>query len=74
MRAVRGAIYDVAGDLREGSPTRGRWFELELNAGSNRALFLSAGFAHGFVSLENESDVLYPSDQPHDAALDRGAR
>jgi len=74
VRVTHGAVFDVAVDLRPGSPMRGRWFGLELNAAVPRALLIPAGFAHGFLTLEADSDVLYAIDEPHDPALARGAR
>ncbi|MEK9971103.1 MAG: dTDP-4-dehydrorhamnose 3,5-epimerase family protein [Ferrovibrio sp.] len=59
VRCLRGAIFDVAVDMRPGSATRGRWFSIELTADNNRALFIPDGFAHGFLTLADDVDVLY---------------
>jgi dTDP-4-dehydrorhamnose 3,5-epimerase len=59
VRCVRGAIYDVIVDLRPSSPTRRRWLAVELTSESGRALFVPSGFAHGFLTLLDETDVLY---------------
>jgi dTDP-4-dehydrorhamnose 3,5-epimerase len=59
VRCTAGAIHDVIVDLRAGSPTRFRWFGVELAAGTGRALFVPAGFAHGFVTLAEGTDVSY---------------
>lgn len=59
VRVVRGRIFDVALDLREGSPTHGRWVSAELSADNARALFIPEGVAHGFLTLEPDTDVLY---------------
>lgn len=59
VRCVRGAIHDVVVDLRTGSTTRFRSFGLELSASNGTALFVPAGFAHGFVTLEDDTDVYY---------------
>ena len=59
VRPLRGAIFDVAVDLRRGSPTFGHWVGRELSATSGRALWVPAGFAHGFLALEEETLVLY---------------
>jgi dTDP-4-dehydrorhamnose 3,5-epimerase len=59
VRCVRGAIWDVALDLRPDSPTRGRWRGFELSAENGCALYLPEGFAHGFQTLLAESEVLY---------------
>lgn len=59
VRCVRGAIWDVAVDLRPESPTRGRWQGFELSAENGCALYVPEGFAHGFQTLLAESEVLY---------------
>jgi len=59
VRCTRGAVYDVAVDLREGSPTFRRWTAVELSAENQRQLYIPAGLAHGFLSLEDHSDVYY---------------
>src|SRR5690606_31428405 len=57
VRAVRGAIVDVIVDLRPASPTYKRWIGVELTADNRRALFVPEGFAHGFQTLEDNTDV-----------------
>lgn len=59
VQVVRGEIWDVAVDLREGSPTCGQWYGLRLDDIHHRQLYLSPGFAHGFAVLSDEADVLY---------------
>jgi dTDP-4-dehydrorhamnose 3,5-epimerase len=59
IRCVRGAIYDVVVDLRPGSPTRFDHLGIELTAENRRAIFVPAGFAHGFVTLVDQTDVYY---------------
>ena len=59
MRCTRGAMDDVIVDLRPASATRGRWTAVELDATSGRALYVPKGFAHGFQTLEDHTDVLY---------------
>src|SRR3954452_2100008 len=59
VRCTRGAIFDVAVDIRRGSPSFGRWFGLELSDANKRMLWIPAGFAHGFCALENDSDLVY---------------
>lgn len=56
---VRGRIWDVAVDVRPGSATFGQWRGFELAAGDNRGVYLAAGLAHGFLTLEPDSDVHY---------------
>lgn len=59
VRAVRGRIFDVAVDLRRGSPWFGQWVGEELSEQNSRALWIPPGFAHGFIALEDETDVYY---------------
>jgi dTDP-4-dehydrorhamnose 3,5-epimerase len=59
VRCVRGAIFDVVIDIREGSPTRGAWIGETLNASDGNGLYIPAGFAHGFQTLADDTDVLY---------------
>ncbi|MCB1896912.1 MAG: dTDP-4-dehydrorhamnose 3,5-epimerase [Zoogloeaceae bacterium] len=59
VRVVRGAVFDVAVDLRRSSPTFGRWVGAELSADNHRQLWLPPGFAHGFLVLSDEADFLY---------------
>ena len=59
MRCGRGAIFDVVVDIRQGSPTYGLWIGQELSAKNGTQLFISAGFAHGFVTLEPDSEIIY---------------
>ena len=59
VRVTRGAVFDVAVDLRQSSPTFGQWEGVELNADSHRQLWVPAGFAHGFVVLSESADFLY---------------
>lgn len=59
IRVARGAIFDVAVDIRPGSPTFGRWAGAELSRENGCQLFIPAGFAHGYVTLTPDCDVLY---------------
>jgi len=59
VRCVFGKIFDVAVDIRHGSPTYGHWTSIELSDDSNRALWVPEGFAHGFCALSSEAAVLY---------------
>ncbi len=59
VRCGRGAIFDVAVDIRQGSPTYGEWNGYELTADNGDQLFIPIGFAHGFVTLEDNSEIVY---------------
>ena len=59
VRVIAGEIYDVAVDLRRGSPTFGRWEGMRLDAESKRMLWIPAGFAHGFLVTSESAEVLY---------------
>lgn len=74
VRVTRGAIFDVAVDLRVGSPTRLGWFGTELTAESHRALYIPAGCAHGFQSLSDDTEVLYIMSTPYVPSAGRGVR
>jgi dTDP-4-dehydrorhamnose 3,5-epimerase len=59
IRCVRGAVFDVIVDVRDGSPTRGQWFGTELSAENKRALLVPQGFAHAYQTLADDSEVIY---------------
>jgi len=59
VRVARGAVFDVAVDLRRGSPTFGRWVGAELSEDNQRQMWVPAGFAHGFLTLSESADFLY---------------
>ena len=59
VRVVKGRAWDVAVDIRRGSPHFGQWFGLELDAQNRRQLWIPEGFAHGFVALEDDTHFLY---------------
>lgn len=59
IRCIRGVVFDVVVDLRKGSPTYGRWIGAELSAENGRQLFVPAGFAHGYVTTEPDSELFY---------------
>ena len=74
VRAVRGRIFDVAVDLRPDSPTHLRWVSVELSADNGRAVLIPEGVAHGFVTLEPDTDVLYQISPMFQPGHDRGVR
>lgn len=72
VRVVRGAILDVAVDIREGSPSYGRHVAQVLSAANWRQMWVPRGFAHGFCTLEPDTEVLYKVDAYYDRATDAG--
>ncbi len=72
IRCVRGRIFDVAVDLRRGSPTYGRWEGHVLDDESHRQLFVPLGFAHGFAVLSDVADVAYLCSSTYDPATEAG--
>ena len=59
VRCVRGAVFDVAVDIRKSSPTFGKWVGVELSEANHRQLWIPPGFAHGFLTLSETADFLY---------------
>jgi dTDP-4-dehydrorhamnose 3,5-epimerase len=74
VRVARGAIRDVAVDARRGSPSFGRWVAEEISAANGAQILVPRGFLHGFVTLEDDTLVLYKVDNPFDAASDGAVR
>lgn len=72
VRCVRGAIVDVAVDIRHGSPTYGRWDAVRLDDVAMRAVYLPVGFAHGFVVVSDVADIVYKCSAYFDPELERG--
>lgn len=74
VRVARGAILDVAVDIRRSSPTFGKWIAIELSAEKWNQLLVPKGFAHGFVTLAEDTEVLYKVTDVYSAAHDRAIR
>jgi len=72
VRCVKGSIFDVAVDIRKGSPNYGRWVGEELSEINNVMLFVPAGFAHGFLTLSESAEVLYKCTAEYSPEEDRG--
>jgi dTDP-4-dehydrorhamnose 3,5-epimerase len=74
VRVTAGSVYDVVVDLRVGSPTFGKWQGFVLAAGGNSMLFIPRGFAHGFLTLEDDTEFLYKCDDVYDPGYEGGIR
>ncbi|MFP4068381.1 MAG: dTDP-4-dehydrorhamnose 3,5-epimerase [Spirochaetaceae bacterium] len=74
VQVTSGAVFDVAVDLRRGSPSFGRWVGVILSATEHSALFIPTGFAHGFQALEDDTRVSYKCTAEYDPATERGIR
>ncbi len=72
VQVLAGAVYDVAVDIRRGSPTFGRWVGVELTADNRRQLWMPAGFAHGFCVLSESADFHYKCTDFYAPASERG--
>lgn len=74
VRCIRGRVFDVAVDVRRNSPTFGLHVAIELDAERLSALYIPRGVAHGFLTLEPDSHILYQFSQPYRAGLESGVR
>lgn len=72
VRVSRGAVFDVAVDLRQGSPTFAKWYGAVLSAANFKQLLIPRGFAHGYLTLEPDTEFLYKVDAPYSPELDAG--
>ena len=73
VRCVRGAIYDVAVDARHGSPTYGQWAGAEIGAANGTQIWVPVGFLHAYLTLTDETEVIYKVTGPYDKTAERGA-
>lgn len=74
VRCIRGALYDVILDLRDGSPTFGKSFGAELSAENRRMMYVPKGFAHGFITLSDDAEAFYFVDEFYAPQQERGVR
>jgi dTDP-4-dehydrorhamnose 3,5-epimerase len=74
VRCTRGAIYDVMVDLRVDSPTRGQWVAAELTSDNGMMLYVPEGFAHGYQTLVDDTEMTYLTTRPYVAAAATGVR
>jgi dTDP-4-dehydrorhamnose 3,5-epimerase len=74
IRCISGSIYDVVADVRPDSPTFGKWLGVELTAQNRQMLYVAPGVAHGYQTLEDDSEVLYPVTEFYTPSHERGVR
>lgn len=74
MRCTKGAIFDVIVDMRDGSPTRGQWFGAELTPENRTAMYVPENFAHGFLTLQPDTEVHYMVSGLYTPETERGIR
>lgn len=74
VRCIRGALWDVIVDVRPGSPSFGRWFGAELTAQNRRMMYVPRGFAHGFITLTDDSELIYFVSDFYEPKQERGLR
>jgi dTDP-4-dehydrorhamnose 3,5-epimerase len=74
VRCTRGALFDVILDLRPHSPTFGQWCGEELSAENRTMMYVPEGFAHGFVTLEPDTEAIYLASAPYSPTAERGVR
>jgi dTDP-4-dehydrorhamnose 3,5-epimerase len=74
VRCTRGCMYDVIVDIRDGSETRWQWEAVVLQASELRLLYIPAGFAHGFQTMVDETEVTYQMSQPYNSRAAAGLR
>jgi dTDP-4-dehydrorhamnose 3,5-epimerase len=74
VRCIQGSLYDVILDLRQESETFGKWFSAVLSQNNRQMMYIPKGFAHGFMTLEPNTELLYFVSNPYSKELERGVR
>lgn len=74
VRVIRGKVWDVAVDIRKSSSTFGKWVGVELSEENRKMFFIPPGFAHGFLTLEDDTHFVYKCTNEYDSACDRSIR
>lgn len=74
VRCTRGSLFDVAVDLRRGSPTFGQWVGTVLSADQGNSLLIPPGFGHGYLTLEPDTDLIYQTSVPYQPSAATGVR
>jgi dTDP-4-dehydrorhamnose 3,5-epimerase len=74
IRCIRGSVYDVVADVRPDSPTYGKWVGFELSAENRKMVYVGPGLAHGYQTLEDDTEVLYPVTAFYAPSFERGIR
>ncbi|MGB6044103.1 MAG: dTDP-4-dehydrorhamnose 3,5-epimerase [Pirellulales bacterium] len=74
VRCIRGAVWDCIVDLRDDSPTLGQWFGVELSEDNRRMIYIPKGFAHGYITLTTNAELLYMTDEFYHPDCERGVR
>jgi dTDP-4-dehydrorhamnose 3,5-epimerase len=74
IRCIKGSIWDVIVDIRKNSPTYGKWFAAELTAENRTMMYVPKGFAHGFISLDDNSEILYMVSEAYKPKFERTLR
>ncbi len=74
IRCIRGSVFDVIVDIRKSSPTFLKWIGIELSAKNMKMIYVPRGFAHGFLTLENDSELLYHHTDFHEPSAECGIK
>lgn len=74
VRCIRGAIWDVCVDLRKGSENFLAWYSVELTGANKKALYIPKGFAHGFITLEDDTEIIYHHSEVYTPTADAGLK